>query len=69
MAGAASRCAGSGTLPVIGLQTQVPEPERLAWYAGLGLMAFQQLTLARFCWMLIPVQILIYDRTLKPRKA
>jgi len=39
MAGAASRCAGSGTLPVIGLQTQVPEPERLAWYAGLGLMA------------------------------
>jgi hypothetical protein len=26
-------------LPVIGFQIQVPEPQRIAWYAGLGLMA------------------------------
>ena len=27
------------TLPVIGLRVCLPKPERLAWYAGLGLMA------------------------------
>jgi len=27
------------TLPVIGFRIQVPEPQRIAWYAGLGLMA------------------------------
>jgi hypothetical protein len=27
------------TLPVIGLRLALPKPERLAWYAGLGLMA------------------------------
>jgi hypothetical protein len=27
------------TLPVIGLRLGLPKPERLAWYAGLGLMA------------------------------
>jgi hypothetical protein len=27
------------TLPVIGLRLGLPRPERLAWYAGLGLMA------------------------------
>ena len=27
------------TLPLIGLRVEVPRPERLAWYAGLGLMA------------------------------
>jgi hypothetical protein len=26
-------------LPVVGIQVPVPEPESLAWYAGLGLMA------------------------------
>jgi hypothetical protein len=27
------------TLPVIGLRLALPKPERLAWYAGVGLMA------------------------------
>ena len=27
------------TLPVIGLRLGLPRPERLAWYAGVGLMA------------------------------
>ena len=27
------------TLPLIGLRIDLPRPERLAWYAGLGLMA------------------------------
>jgi len=26
------------TLPVIGLRLGLPKPERLAWYAGVGLM-------------------------------
>lgn len=27
------------TLPLIGLRIDLPRPERLAWYAGLGVMA------------------------------
>jgi len=27
------------TLPVIGLRLSLPRPERLAWYAGVGIMA------------------------------
>jgi len=27
------------TLPLIGVRIDLPRPERLAWYAGLGLMA------------------------------
>jgi hypothetical protein len=27
------------TLPLVGLRIDLPRPERLAWYAGLGLMA------------------------------
>jgi len=27
------------TLPVIGLRLSLPKPERLAWYAGVGIMA------------------------------
>ena len=35
----AAASAPSVTVPLIGLRLELPRPERLAWYAGLGLMA------------------------------
>jgi uncharacterized membrane protein len=39
----------------------------IAFGLGLVLMAAHQLALAQFCWLLIPLQILVYERTLKPK--
>jgi uncharacterized membrane protein len=38
-----------------------------AFGLGLGLMAAHQLGLAQFCWLLIPLQIFVYERTIKPK--
>jgi uncharacterized membrane protein len=39
----------------------------VAFGTGLVLMAFHQLALAQFCWVLIPIQLLVVGRILKPR--
>ncbi|HEY8004468.1 MAG TPA: TMEM175 family protein [Phenylobacterium sp.] len=39
----------------------------IAFGIGLVLMAAHQLALAQFCWVLIPAQLLVYGRTIKPR--
>ncbi|HEY2357077.1 MAG TPA: TMEM175 family protein [Phenylobacterium sp.] len=39
----------------------------IAFGLGIVLMVAGQLALAQFSWLLIPVQILVYERTLKPR--
>jgi uncharacterized membrane protein len=39
----------------------------IAFGLGIALMAAGQLGLAHFCWLLIPAQIFVYGRTLKPR--
>jgi uncharacterized membrane protein len=39
----------------------------IAFVVGIALMAAGQLRLAHFCWLLIPAQIFLYERTLKPR--
>jgi uncharacterized membrane protein len=39
----------------------------IAFGLGIALMAAGQLRLAQFCWVLIPVQIFIYGRTIKPQ--
>jgi uncharacterized membrane protein len=39
----------------------------VAFGLGLVLMSFHQLSFAQFCWVLIPVQIFVYERTLKPK--
>jgi uncharacterized membrane protein len=41
----------------------------VAFGLGIALMVMGHLHLAQFCWVLIPVQILIYDRTIKPKAA
>ena len=41
----------------------------IAFGLGIVLMAMGHLRLAQFSWVLIPVQILIYDRTIKPKAA
>lgn len=41
----------------------------LAFGLGLVLLAAHQLLLSQFSWLLIPVQIFIYERTVKPRAA
>ena len=37
-----------------------------AFGVGLLLMAFHQLAWAQFCWVLIPIQLLVVRWTLKP---
>jgi uncharacterized membrane protein len=39
----------------------------IAFGVGIALMAAGLLGLAQLCWVLIPVQILIYERTIKPK--
>jgi hypothetical protein len=38
----------------------------VAFALGLVLLAFNEKTLSSFSWLLIPVQLAIYSRTLKP---
>jgi uncharacterized membrane protein len=39
----------------------------VAFGLGIVLLAVGHLHLAQFCWVLIPVQILVYERTVKPK--
>lgn len=50
------------TLPLIGLRIDLPRPERLAWYAGLGLMAAFELVDWELA-LIIAVGHLITDNT------
>ena len=39
----------------------------IAFGLGIVLMGVRQLALAQFCWVLIPLQLALYRRFLRPR--
>jgi uncharacterized membrane protein len=44
-----------------------PASPGIAFGLGIVLMTTGHLQFAQFCWVLIPVQIFVYERTIKPR--
>ena len=56
------------TVPLVGFRIRLPEPERIAWYAGLGLMAALELVDWEVA-LVIGVGHLIADNTRSPTVA